>query len=182
MYSVLPASVANELRHGRPVAAEKYSNVTVLFSGIVGFSDFCTRHSDSIDLATARNATKKCSKPITETRIRGKSETTEMGSVMVDTPEASTGAMAIVRLLNDVYTRLDELVDSKVYKVETVADKYMAVSGLPDICFDHALCITRFSLNMMDAVQSVVDPYGFPIQVSFDKGSIFYELAHSLPH
>ena len=46
MYSVLPASVANELRHNRPVPARKYHTVTVLFSGIVGFSDFCERHSD----------------------------------------------------------------------------------------------------------------------------------------
>lgn len=37
LYSVLPPSVANELRHGRPVAARRYEMVTLLFSGIVGF-------------------------------------------------------------------------------------------------------------------------------------------------
>ena len=37
LYSVLPATVANELRHGRPVEARKYEMVTLLFSGIVGF-------------------------------------------------------------------------------------------------------------------------------------------------
>lgn len=47
LYSVLPATVANELRHSRPVPAKKYEFVTILFSGIVGFSDFCARHSDS---------------------------------------------------------------------------------------------------------------------------------------
>lgn len=47
LYSVLPASVANELRHGRPVAAKKYECITILFSGIVGFSDFCARNSDA---------------------------------------------------------------------------------------------------------------------------------------
>lgn len=37
LYSVLPPTVANELRHGRPVAARRYEMVTLLFSGIVGF-------------------------------------------------------------------------------------------------------------------------------------------------
>ena len=37
LYSVLPPTVANELRHGRPVAARRYERVTLLFSGIVGF-------------------------------------------------------------------------------------------------------------------------------------------------
>lgn len=47
MYSILPASVANELRHHRPVPARKYENVTILFSGISGFSAFCAKNSDS---------------------------------------------------------------------------------------------------------------------------------------
>ena len=46
MYSILPPSVANELRHQHPVPARKYPCVTILFSGIVGFPDFCARHAD----------------------------------------------------------------------------------------------------------------------------------------
>lgn len=45
MYSVLPPSVANELRHHRPVPARKYDEVTIMFSGIVGFSQFCAQNS-----------------------------------------------------------------------------------------------------------------------------------------
>lgn len=41
LYSVLPSSVANQLRLKRPVPAEKYEMVTILFSAIVGFTDFC---------------------------------------------------------------------------------------------------------------------------------------------
>ena len=37
MYSILPASVANELRHNRPVPPRRFDPVTILFSGIVGF-------------------------------------------------------------------------------------------------------------------------------------------------
>ena len=41
LYSVLPPSVAQELRHKRPVQAEKFELVTILFSGIVNFEDIC---------------------------------------------------------------------------------------------------------------------------------------------
>lgn len=78
LYSVLPQSVANELRHKRPVPAKRYDNVTILFSGIVGFNAFCSKHA------------------------------------------SGEGAMKIVNLLNDLYTRFDTLTDSRknpfVYK------------------------------------------------------------------
>ncbi|XP_064482202.1 guanylate cyclase soluble subunit beta-1-like isoform X2 [Ornithodoros turicata] len=117
LYSILPPSVANELRHHRPVAAKKYDCVTILFSGIVGFSAYCARHSDS------------------------------------------KGAMKIVKLLNDIYTTFDVLTDPKknpdVYKVETIGDKYMAVSGLPEPCESHARCIGRLALDIMDLSKQV---------------------------
>ena len=47
MYSILPPSVANELRHRRPVPAMKHSSVSLLFSGIVGFSQFCAQNSET---------------------------------------------------------------------------------------------------------------------------------------
>ena len=47
LYSVLPISVANELRHKRPVPARRYDCVTLLFSGIVGFSKYCATNTDS---------------------------------------------------------------------------------------------------------------------------------------
>lgn len=46
LYSVLPISVATELRHHRPVPARRYDTVTLLFSGIVGFANYCARNSD----------------------------------------------------------------------------------------------------------------------------------------
>ena len=45
LYSVLPPSVAQELRHRRPVPAKKHEKVTIMFSGIAGFADFCHRKS-----------------------------------------------------------------------------------------------------------------------------------------
>lgn len=39
--------------------------------------------------------------------------------------------------------------------METVGDKYMAVSGLPDHCENHAKCIARLALDMMDMAKNV---------------------------
>jgi guanylate cyclase soluble subunit beta len=47
LYSVLPKSVANELRHQRPVAPKRYGCVTLLFSGIVGFGQYCAGNTST---------------------------------------------------------------------------------------------------------------------------------------
>lgn len=44
---MLPISVATELRHQRPVPAKRFDTVTLLFSGIVGFTDYCARNSNN---------------------------------------------------------------------------------------------------------------------------------------
>lgn len=40
-------------------------------------------------------------------------------------------------------------------QVETVGDKYMAVSGLPDECDNHAVCIARLALDMIEMADNV---------------------------
>lgn len=118
LYSVLPPTVANELRNNRAVPAKRYQHVTILFSGIVGFSDFCARNSDS------------------------------------------SGAIRIVNLLNKIYTTFDVLTEPKrnpyVYKVETVGDKYMAVSGLPEACDSHARHINRLALDIQHLASTIM--------------------------
>ncbi|CAG2119460.1 unnamed protein product, partial [Medioppia subpectinata] len=136
LYSVLPPSVANELRHQRPVPAKKYECVTLLFSGIVGFSQYCAKNSDSM------------------------------------------GAMKIVHLLNSIYTTFDVLTDPKknpnVYKVETIGDKYMAVSGLPEPCESHARCIARLALDIMDLSKKVKteEMNGIEITIGIHSGEV----------
>lgn len=39
--------------------------------------------------------------------------------------------------------------------METVGDKYMAVSGLPEPCTTHARDMARLALDMMDMVKEV---------------------------
>ncbi|KAJ8028016.1 Guanylate cyclase soluble subunit beta-1 [Holothuria leucospilota] len=114
LYSVLPASVANELRHRRPVPAKKFEKVTLMFSGIAGFAGFCKKNS--------------------------------------------TDPLKIVSLLNELYTKFDD-VETRypdVYKVETVGDKYMAVSGLPEICASHARWIAKMALDMKDVSRGII--------------------------
>ncbi|XP_077088539.1 guanylate cyclase soluble subunit beta-1 isoform X2 [Siphateles boraxobius] len=135
LYSVLPPSVANELRHKRPVPAKRYDNVTILFSGIVGFNAFCSKHA------------------------------------------SAEGAIKIVNLLNDIYTRFDILTDSRknpyVYKVETVGDKYMTVSGLPEPCTHHAKSICHLALDMMEiAGQVKVDEDPVQITIGIHTGEV----------
>ena len=64
-------------------------------------------------------------------------------------------------MLNDLYTRFDELVEAagaeKLYKVETIGDAYMVVSGLP--CpmpgDSHALEIANLAAGLMREVHAV---------------------------
>ncbi|XP_022914557.1 guanylate cyclase soluble subunit beta-1 [Onthophagus taurus] len=145
LYSVLPISVANELRHKRPVPAKRFDCVTLLFSGIVGFAKYCASHSDS------------------------------------------KGAMVIVKMLNELYTEFDELTDPKqnpnVYKVETVGDKYMAVSGLPEPCSTHARDMARLALDMMDLGKKVmIDGETVRITIGIHSGEVVTGvIGHRMP-
>lgn len=47
------------------------------------------------------------------------------------------------------------LISYSFIQVETVGDKYMAVSGLPEVCDNHAKCIARLALDMMDMCKNV---------------------------
>ncbi|CAF4951925.1 unnamed protein product [Pieris macdunnoughi] len=145
LYSVLPMSVATELRHRRPVPARRYDPVTLLFSGIVGFANYCARNIDH------------------------------------------KGAMKIVKMLNDLYTAFDVLTDPKrnpdVYKVETVGDKYMAVSGLPEYKEGHAKHICLLALEMMDLSKTVtVDGEPVGITIGIHSGEVVTGvIGHRMP-
>uniref|UniRef100_A0A914HJG8 Guanylate cyclase domain-containing protein n=1 Tax=Globodera rostochiensis TaxID=31243 RepID=A0A914HJG8_GLORO len=60
----------------------------------------------------------------------------------------------VVTLLNVLYLAIDSVVDNfEVYKVETIGDAYMVVSGLPERTTDHASQIAQMALALLNKLR-----------------------------
>ncbi|KAL8198275.1 UNVERIFIED_CONTAM: hypothetical protein K2H54_003324 [Gekko kuhli] len=74
---------------------------------------------------------------------------------------ASCTPLQVVQMLNNLYVCFDTRIESyDVYKVETIGDAYMVVSGLPERKGTrHADEIAKMSLDLVAAVRQVVIPH-----------------------
>lgn len=81
----------------------------------------------------------------------------------------------LVRFLNDVYTRLDNLVERHgLEKIKTTGDAYMVVSGVPEPLSDHAAPLAALALDIRDALAGLTDPKGraVPVRIGIASGPV----------
>ncbi|EFP10742.1 hypothetical protein CRE_02552 [Caenorhabditis remanei] len=82
----------------------------------------------------------------------------------------------IVRILNEIFRKLDRIIVIRgVFKVETVSDSYMAVSGITEFTPEHAENMCHVALGMMWEARSVVDPVSknpFLLRIGLHSGKI----------
>ncbi|XP_071823673.1 uncharacterized protein [Apostichopus japonicus] len=73
---------------------------------------------------------------------------------------ATKTPMEIIELLNALYSLFDHCIDLyNVYKVETIGDAYMVVSGLPEPNENHASEIGCMAVDLLNQVQNFQPPH-----------------------
>ena len=74
-------------------------------------------------------------------------------------------AKQTIDFLGKVFSNFDQLASEHgVEKIKTIGDSYMAASGIPEIRSDHAMRIAALALRMMDALDSISETTGLPMQ------------------
>ncbi len=79
---------------------------------------------------------------------------------------ASMSPESVVRLLNRVFTRFDELAAQHgVEKIKTIGDAYMLVAGLPEPRADHAAAAAEIALDLRAALDELGRSTGVSLQI-----------------
>lgn len=81
----------------------------------------------------------------------------------------------LVRFLNNIYTKLDSIVESHgLEKIKTTGDAYMVVGGVPDANPDHAGALACLALEIQATLEGLLDPKGrlVPVRIGIASGPI----------
>lgn len=103
-----------------------------------------------------------------ETIADGYSEVSVLFADIVDFTTMSSGEdpVEIVNLLNDIFSSFDDLaVKHGLEKIKTIGDAYMVAAGIPEPQTDHAEAITKFAIDILDAVGQHAGFHGEPIRL-----------------
>ncbi|OWF48646.1 Atrial natriuretic peptide receptor 1 [Mizuhopecten yessoensis] len=89
---------------------------------------------------------------------------------------AESSPMEIVQMLNELYSAFDDTIDEfDVYKVETIGDAYMCVSGLPQRNTYHFKEMAKLSVSILTLSDSFVIKHrpdtGLKLRVGMHSGS-----------
>jgi len=72
----------------------------------------------------------------------------------------------LVKLLNNIFSRFDKLVDQHgLEKIKTIGDAYMVVAGLPLSCPDHVTQIADLALEMQQAVTKFNEEHNYNLRI-----------------
>ena len=66
--------------------------------------------------------------------------------------------LSVVKMLDDMYSAFDDIVikrGDKLYKMETIGDSYMVVSGLPKPSVCHATIVVQLALDFIEAMSTM---------------------------
>jgi class 3 adenylate cyclase len=82
----------------------------------------------------------------------------------------------VFNLLNDLFSRFDELVDKyEVEKIQVAGDAYMVAAGVPNPRADHAIVLAQLALDMLDCVKNLElldGKYPIQIRIGLNSGSL----------
>ncbi len=120
LLNILPAAVVRRMKRDHSLIADEFSDVTILFADIVGFTELSSRIPPH----------------------------------------------GLVSLLNDIFSRFDQLADLHgLEKIKTIGDAYMVAGGIPTARPGHQRDVAEMALQMRDVVAEAAHALGEPLQV-----------------
>jgi len=88
---------------------------------------------------------------------------------------ASISANELVKILNEIFSEFDHLVEQyDLEKIKTIGDSYMVVAGLPIPTKDHAEAIAEMALRMQNVIQRFKrsDGSDFSLRIGIHTGQV----------